>query len=137
MELATADSSGSLDEQRTIQGDDLRGTGDRVLRQPGGASRELDVPGCVLPAKIARERYAHDCLDAATIEAIPLHHNDRTPEARAGTDGIREVCPVNVALGDYHSVLSRIRRAASVMNGSGRLSSSSHTRFMASVMASG
>ena len=137
MELATADSSCSLDEQRTIQRDDLRGAGDRVLRQTSGASRELDVPGCVFPTKIARERYTHDGLDAATIEAIPLHHNDRTPESRAGPDGIWQVCPIDVPLGDYHSVLSRIRWAASVRNGSGRLSSSSTTRFIASVMAAG
>lgn len=42
MDLATADSSCSLDEQRTIQRDDLRGTGDRVLRQTSGA---YVVPG--------------------------------------------------------------------------------------------
>lgn len=137
MELATADSSCSLDEQRTIQRDDQRGTGDRVLRQTSGASRELDVPGCLLPPEVARERDTHNGLDAATIEAIPLNHNDRATKARTRTDGVWHVCPVDVPLADYHSVLSRIRRAASVRNGSGRLSSSSHTRFIASVMASG
>jgi len=85
MELAIADSSCPLKEQRTIQQDDLRGTGDRVFRQPGGAGRELDVPGCLLPPEIARERDTHDGLDAATIEAIPLNHNDRATWRKRGS----------------------------------------------------
>ena len=58
-------------------------------------------------------------------------------ESRDRNCWIWKVCPIHVALGDYHSTSSRVRLAAASTAGSGYVSTASRTRFIASVTVSG
>ncbi len=114
----------------------MRNIGDRVFWKPRGSRGKQDIAGRIRPSEIAGQRHADDGSDPASIEDISLDYNYWSSKPRTGARRIRQVRPVNVALGNYHSTRLRMRRAAAEMAGSGRVSTTSHTRFIASVTAS-
>src|SRR6266508_3040098 len=79
LKLAPREMTDPLDEQRSIDRDDLREVGDGVLRQPGRGRREQNVARGVRPSEIARHRNTHDRRDAAAIERLALYHDHWSP----------------------------------------------------------
>ena len=124
-------------EQDTIESNDLRNVSNRVLWKACGLRGKRDIAGCLCPSKIAGQGHAHNRSDSASVEGISLDYHHWSSKAGARTRWIRQVRPVNVALGDYHSTRFRVRLAASEMAGSGWVSIASHTRLIASATASG
>ena len=124
-------------EQDTIESNDLRNVSNRVLWKACGSRGKQDVTWSVCPAEITGHRDADDGPDPASVEGVALDHDYGSPKAGSGTAWCRQVRPVDVALGNYHSTRLRVRLAAAERAGSGRESTSPHTRFIASVTASG
>jgi len=86
----------------------------------------------------AEHRNADDRRQSAAVGGIALQHHDRTAKARPRSGRVRKVRPPRLPLPDrYHSVRSRIRRAAAETAGSACRPTSSQTRLIASVIASG
>ena len=124
-------------EQAAIESHDLRNVSHGILWQPRGSGGKQDIPRCLRPSKVAGQRNAHDGSDPASVESLPLDNDDRSSKARPRARWSRQVRPLSVALGDYHSTRLSVRLAAAETAGSDRVSTSSHTRFIASVTASG
>ena len=124
-------------EQGAIESHDLRNVSHGILWQPRGSRGKQDVTWSVCPAEITGHRDADDGPDPASVEGVALDHDYGSPKAGSGTAWCRQVRPVDVALGNYHSTRLRVRLAAAERAGSGRESTSPHTRFIASVTASG
>lgn len=124
-------------EQGTVEGYDLGDVGDRVPRKSSGLRRKEDIARGVRPPKIAGERDTDNGPDSAPVQGISLDYDDRPSKPGTRTRWLRQVCPIHVALGDYHSTRLSVRLAAPETAGSGRVSTVLHTRFMASVIASG
>lgn len=124
-------------EQGAIEGYDLRDIGDRVSGKASSPRRKEDVARGICPSEIAGQWDADNGPDPTPVQAISLDYQDRPPKPGARTCWLRQVCPIHVALGDYHSTALSVRLAAAETAGSGRMSTASHTRFIASVMASG
>lgn len=124
-------------KQNAIEANNLRNIGDRVFWKPRGSRGKQDIAGRIRPSEIAGQRHADNGSDPASVEGISLDYNHRPSKPRTGTGWRRQVRPVDVTLGDYHSTRLRVRLATAEMAGSGRVSTASHTRFIASVTASG
>jgi len=124
-------------KQSTIEGNNLRNISNRVPWKPRRARRKQDITRSFRPSKVAGQWHADDCLDAAPVQGISLNYDDWSSEAGARTCRIWQVRPVHMALGDYHSTCWSVRLAAAETAGSGRVSTASHTLFIASVTASG
>jgi hypothetical protein len=107
------------------------------LDNPVKRAARWTFPGARAHFGIGGQRNADDGGNAAPIEGVTLHHNDRPAETRARTCWRGEVRPPDLALRDYHSLRSRVRRAAEETNGSFVSPASAHARFMASVTSSG
>lgn len=93
-----ANAADSLGEQRTIERDDLRHVGDRVLRQSRRLRREQHVPRGTCPREIARQWHADD-PGAATLDGGDCaYESNRVPagQKRSRPDG---------AAGMLHGVL--------------------------------
>ena len=135
--LALGELSDFTGEEGTIESHDLRNVGNRILWKPRGSRGKQDVTWSVCPAEITGHRDADDGPDPASVEGVALDHDYGSPKAGSGTAWCRQVRPVDVALGNYHSTRLRVRLAAAERAGSGRESTSPHTRFIASVTASG
>lgn len=73
----------ALIEEGPVDRDDLRRIRHGVPREARGPGGNKDVPRCICPREIARERDANDCRETTPIQVVPLHHHDRAPEARA------------------------------------------------------
>lgn len=129
--------SGFAAKQGTIESDDLRNVGNRVFRKPCGLRGKQDITRGLRPSKIAGQRDADHGFDPASVHGVTLDHHHGPSKAWTRTRGIRQVCPINVALGNYHSTRLSMRLAAAETTGSGRVSTASHTLFIASVTASG
>jgi hypothetical protein len=128
----------ALREQDAIDGDDLGSIGHRILPEARGAGGKEDVPGRPGPRQIAGQRHTDHRGNPAAIEVIALHDHHRSAEAGPRAGGWGQTRPPHLALRDgYHSVRSRMRRAAAVTKGSGGSFNWSRTRFMASVTSSG
>ena len=104
--------SHALSEQGLVQGHDLGDVGYGVLGQAGESWRKPHVPWRVRPADVAGEWNAHDSRDPAAVQGVPLHDNDRPSEARSGAGWLRELGPPDLALGNYQSLRSKMRREA-------------------------
>ena len=125
------------DEQGAVERYDLRDVSNGILGKAGSLRRKENVAGSVSPSKIAGERDTNHSPDSAPIQGISLNHQNRPAKPGAGTRWLRQVCPVHVALSDYHSTRLSVRLDAAERAGSGRVSTVLHTSFMASVIASG
>ena len=136
-ELALGELPNSTGEQGAIESHDLRNVSNGILWKPRGSRGKQDITRSLRPSKIAGQRNAHNGSDPASVESLPLDYDDRSSKPGTGTRWSRQVRPVNVALGDYHSTRLSVRLAAAEMAGSGRVSTSPHTWFIASVTASG
>ena len=99
-------------------------------------ARNNPLPGAAAQRRLLVRGHADDGGHAAAVERVALHHDDRAAEPRPRARGVRQIRPTDVALCHYHSVRCRMRRAAAESAGSGRVSSVSQTRFIASVIAS-
>lgn len=99
-----------------VESENLGYVGDRILGQPGRLRGKQEVAGRLGPAQIAGEHDADDGDDATPAEGVALNDDDRAPEARLGSDGIRQLRPPDLALGDYQSDRLRIGRAALAAN---------------------
>src|SRR5207244_131992 len=122
----------------SIDGDDLRRIGHRILPEARGVGGEEHVPGRTCPGQIARQRHTDHRGNPAPIQVISLHDHHGSSEARSRARGFGQIRPPALALRHfYHSLRSRIRRAAAVTNGSVGSFSWSMTWFMASVTSSG
>src|SRR5208337_1384469 len=137
--LLECESSNTLIEKRTVNGNDLGSVCDCVFRQACSLSWKKCVTRGVSPDKVTREGHTHDSRDAAQIQMVALNHNYRATKSWSRSSGLRQIRPPDFPLRDfYHSVCSRTRRTARARNGSGPDSPSfSTTRFMASVTSSG
>jgi hypothetical protein len=116
---------------------DLRHVSYGILRQSRKTRCKMEVPWGQGPFEIAGQRNADNRSNAAPIEGVTLHHNDRPTETRTGACWRREIRPPDLTLRDYHSLRSRVRRAAEDTNTSLVSPASVHARFMASVTSSG
>ncbi len=123
-------------EQGAVESYDLRDVGNGVLGKSGSLRRKKDVARSVRPSKVAGERDTNHGPDPAPVQGVSLNHQDRPAKPRSGACRLRQVCPVHVALGDYHSTRLSVRLDAAETAGSGRVSIVLHTWFMASVIAS-
>lgn len=124
-QLLLPQASYSLGEKRTIDRDDLRHVGDRVLRQACRPARKKHVAWCASPDGVARQRHAYDGGNAAAIQRIALGDDDGSTKAWPRASGLRHVCPPDLPLCNlYHSTLANIRRAARDTKASARLSPS-------------
>ena len=123
--------------QSTIEGNNLRNISNRVPWKPRCSRRKQDIARGLRPSNVACQWHANDRPDTAPVESISLNYDNRSSEAGAGTCRIWQVRPVHMALGDYHSTCWSTRLAAAETAGSGRVSTASHTLFIASVTASG
>ena len=123
-------------EQRAIEGDDLGHVRDRVSRQTRHSGRQQYVARRIRPPQIACERYADHRGQPASIQGVSLNddHRPAKPGPRAG--GWRQLGPADVTLGDHHSTRSSTRRAAAERKASSYSPTSSHTRFIVSVISS-
>src|SRR2546428_3938995 len=130
----TTDTAG---QERPVERQDLRDVGDRVLRQPGASRPKDRVARSVCPTEVAGQWNTYHGRDPAPIERVALNDEHRPAKAGTRARGRRQVGPAHVALCNYHSLRSRMRRAAAERAGSGRASTSEHTSFIASVIASG
>ena len=124
-------------KQTTIEGNNLRNISNRVPWKPRCSRRKQDITRGLRPSKVACQWHANDRPDTAPVESISLNYDDRSSKAGAGTCRIWQVRPVHMALGNYHSTCWSVRLAAAETAGSGRVSTASHTLFIASVTASG
>jgi hydrogenase maturation protein HypF len=97
---------------------DLRHVGHGIFREAGEARGQANIPRRQGPFEIAGKRNANNRSDAASVQGVTLYHNHRPPEARTGARRGRQVLPPDLALGDYHSLRSRVRRAAAETKGS-------------------
>src|SRR5260370_6868732 len=89
------------------------------------------------PFEIAGQRNTDCCGEAATIQRIALHDNHWPSETWTGPRRSGQICPPDFALGNYHSLRSRTRRAAEETNSSFAAPSSEQALFIASVTLSG
>lgn len=125
-------------EQRSINGYNLRDVRNRIPRKASGWGAQQHVARCVRPAKIARQRNAEHGGDPAAVERFTLDDEDGPPKTGPRAHWIRQVGPPDFALRDYyHSTRRRSLLAEAAMAGSTPGSIASHTRFNASVSASG
>jgi len=137
VELSLGELSDFADEQGAVESHDLRDVRNGIFRKSGSLRREENVAGSIRPSKIAGERDTNRSPDPAPIQGVALNHQNRPAKPRSGAGRLRQVCPVNVALGDYHSTRLSVRLDAAEMAGSDRVSTVLHTWFMASVISSG
>ncbi len=124
-------------EQSAVESYDLRDVGNGILGKAASLRRKENVAGSVRPSKIAGERNTNHSPDPAPIQGVSLNHQDRPAKSRSGACRLRQIGPVHVTLGDYHSTRLSVRLDAAEIAGSGRVSTVLHTWFMASVIASG
>ena len=68
-------------KERSIERDDLRDVGYRILGQSSLAGAEGHVAGCIRPPQIGRQRYAYDGRNLAPINGIALNNDHRPAEA--------------------------------------------------------
>ena len=137
VKLSLGELSDFADEQGAVESYDLRDVSDGILGKSGSLRRKENVAGSIRPSKIAGERDTNHSPDSAPIQRISLNHQNRPAKPRSRTRWLRQVCPVHLALGDYHSTRLSVRLDAAERAGSGRVSTVLHTSFMASVIASG
>ena len=123
-------------EQPSVQSNDLRHVGDRVLGETRRSRGEQHVAGCFGPAQIAGQGHADDGSQPAPVQGVALDDNNRPAKPRTGSRGLGQLNPANVTLGDHHSARCRIWLAAAVRKPSSS-PTSSQTRFIASVTSSG
>jgi len=116
LELLLGQSPDAIGECPTVESDDLRDVGDRVLRQAGEPGVEQDVAGCFGPAQVAGQGDTDDGRDVAAVEDVPLDDHDRAPKAGLGAGRLLEVGPPDLALGDHQSERPSVRRAAACVN---------------------
>ena len=93
-------------------------------------------PGASAQPRLPGQWHAHDGRQLAAIEGITLYHDHRATKARAGANRVGQVRPADIALGGYHSVRPRTRRAAAATKASAFESTCSTTRSMDSVIES-
>src|SRR5450756_2757033 len=67
LELLLGQSPDAIGECPTVESDDLRDVGDRVLRQAGEPGAEQDVAGCFGPAQVAGQGDTDDGLSLIHI----------------------------------------------------------------------
>jgi hypothetical protein len=115
---------------------DLRDIGDRILWQSGGGRVEQNITWGLCQLEIAGERHTNGRREATAVKSIALDDDDGTSKSRTRTDGLRKIGPAHVTLTDYHSESRRIRLDAADRNSSGRVSTWSEMRFIASVIES-
>lgn len=137
VELSLGELSDFADKQGAVESYDLRDVGNGIFRESRGLLRKKNVSGSVRPSKIAGERDTNHSPDSAPIQGVSLNHQDRPSKPGSGACRLRQICPVYVTLGDYHSTRLSVRLDAAEMAGSGRVSTVLHTWFIASVIASG
>ena len=124
-------------EQSTVESDELRDVGNAVLGKSGRLRPKKDIARSVGPSQIAGQGNTDHGPDPAPVQSVSLDYGDRPARSGARTRRFRQICPVNVALRDYHSMRLSVRLDAADRPGSGRVSTVLHTSFMASVIASG
>ena len=73
-------SADAVRKERSIERDDLRDVGYRILGQSSLAGAEGHVAGCLRPSQIGRQRYAYDGRNSTAINGIALHNYHRTAE---------------------------------------------------------
>jgi len=84
LELLLGQRSDSIGEGPTVESDDLRDVGDRVLGQAGKPGTEQDVDRRLGPAQVAGQRDADDGGDVAAVKGVPLDDDDWALEAGLG-----------------------------------------------------
>jgi hypothetical protein len=124
-------------EQSTVESDELRDVSNRVFGKSGRLRSKKDIARSVDPSQIAGQGNTNHGPDPAPVQGVSLDYEDRPAKSGARTRGLRQICPVDVALRDYHSMRLSVRLDAADRPGSGRVSTVLHTSFMASVIASG
>ena len=124
-------------EEGLVQRHDLGDVGDGVLGQTCESWRKPHVSWRVRPAEVTGEWNAHDGRDPAAVQGVSLHNHDRPSESRSGAGWVRELGPPDLALGNYQSLRSKMRRDAVETNESVGWPSLAQTRSMASVTRSG
>ena len=124
-------------EQRAVESYNLRDVSNGILGKARNLRRKENVAGSVRPSKIAGERDTNHSPDPAPVQGFSLNHQNRPAKTGTGTRWHRQVCPVHVALSDYHSTCLSVRLDAAETVGSSRVSTVLHTSFMASVMGNG
>ncbi len=103
----------ALHEKRLVDRYDLRHVGNGILRQARCARAKKNVAGGFRYPEIAREGNDNHGRDSTSVESVSLHNENRPAKPWSGAYWIRQVCPTDVALRDYHSVDSSTRRATS------------------------
>ncbi len=83
------------------------------------------------------QRDADDRGNAAAVQRIRLDDNHGPPEPGTGACRRGQIRPPDLALRDYHSLLSRARREAGETNSSFASPISAQALFIASVTLSG
>src|SRR5450756_2918911 len=76
LELLLGQSPDAIGECLTVESDNLRDVGDRVLRQAGEPGAEQDVARCFGPAQVAGQGDTDDGRDVAAVEDVPLDDHD-------------------------------------------------------------
>ena len=95
-----------------VDGDELSHIRDRIPVESGLLGQKQNVSGGDRTVQIARQRNVDDRRERAAVESIGLHGDDGPSIARAGTDGLGQVGPPDLALVGYHSVRRAVCRAA-------------------------
>ena len=123
LDFGVGDLADALRENRTIDCDDLRDVGDRVVLETGPLGVQQHIAGSGCPAEIARERNDNNRRDAARVERVPLNDYDGPLEPGSRAPRIGERRPADIALSNYHSLRSSARRPASAVQSSTSLPS--------------
>jgi hypothetical protein len=107
------------------------------LGRPVARAGRSTLPGASAHRRLLVKGTQTTLLIRLRLSASPWTTRTGLRKTGTGTCWIWKVCPIHMALGNYHSTPSRVRLAAAEMAGSGYVSTASQTRFIASVTASG
>lgn len=80
-QLCTRQLPDTLGQRSSVQSDDLRHIGDRVLGKSCHSRLKQHVAWSVGPAQRARQRHAHDGIDPTAVERVTLYDNDWSSES--------------------------------------------------------
>lgn len=102
LQKLASDSTGGFDQKVTIDGNDLRYIGHRVLRQAGRPGWQQHVAWSVNQTCVRAQHDANDGVNATPIERVALHDKDRPLVSWLGAVGLSKIGPPDLAALDYH-----------------------------------
>ena len=94
--------AGELHQKITVDGDDLRHIGHRVLRQAGGFGWKKHVARGIDETGVRAQHDGNDRLHAAPVEGIALHNQDGSVVSGFRAVGFAEISPPDLPAFDYH-----------------------------------